>query len=396
MAVTERTKKLTPLLKYPGGKERELKYILPQLPKDCERFFDPFVGGGAVYFAISADEYFINDKSSELIRLYEMVRAGNETFLRTLEAADAAWKGLEKIAGEQGGQILKFYEDYKRGLLLKGQECEAPGEKTGAAADQMDETQGHASKIDDSRLLTTAALREKVHDFVQDNETQFNALLGERIAFNAELFLEEEERNLFSKLTRMAKLEAEKGSLPQEDRAENVEGALKAGFYMYFRHLYNHGADFCIGDAAATAIYLFVREFCYASMFRYNQDGEFNVPYGGISYNQKSILKKEQYFTDEALRKQLSASVIECMDFEDFLNRYQPWENDFVFLDPPYDTEFSTYAQNEFGRNAHLRLANYLINHCRGKFMLIIKNTEFIRNLYCNGMYTAIGGRLYV
>ncbi|MCD8378888.1 MAG: DNA adenine methylase [Lachnospiraceae bacterium] len=360
MAVTEQTKKLAPLLKYPGGKEKELKYILPHLPRDCERFFDPFVGGGAVYFAISADAYFINDKSSELIRLYEMVRAGDEAFLRSLAAADTVWKGLEEICREQGVKILEIYADYRRGLL------------------------------------TTAELREQIRDFVRGNAEPLCALLDERIAFDAELFLQEEERNLFHKLVRMAKLEAQKGELPLQDLKDNLEGALKAGFYMYFRDLYNHTADYGISDAAATAIYLFVREFCYASMFRYNREGEFNVPYGGISYNHKSILKKLQYFTDEALKDQLKRSVIASMDFEDFLNRCQPRENDFVFLDPPYDTEFSTYAQNEFGRNAHLRLANYLINHCEGKFMLVIKNTEFIRNLYCSGMYTAGGGRLYV
>ncbi|MCD7751443.1 MAG: DNA adenine methylase [Lachnospiraceae bacterium] len=376
MAVTEQTEKRTPLLKYPGGKEKELKYILPHLPGDCERFFDPFVGGGAVYFAISADAYFINDKSSELIRLYEMVRAGDEAFLLALTAADAAWKGLEEICREQGVKILEIYADYRDGVVPAGQDG--------------------VSRGDGRNPLTTAELREKVRDFVRDNAAQFCALLGESIAFDAELFLQEEERNLFNKLVRMAKLEAQKGELPPQDLKDNLEGALKAGFYMYFRDLYNHTADYGIPDAAATAIYLFVREFCYASMFRYNREGEFNVPYGGISYNHKSILKKVQYFKDQTLKDQLAGSVIACMDFEDFLNRYQPRENDFVFLDPPYDTEFSTYAQNEFGRNAHLRLANYLINHCQGKFMLVIKNTEFIRNLYCNGMYTAGGGRLYV
>ncbi|MCD7862071.1 MAG: DNA adenine methylase [Lachnospiraceae bacterium] len=389
MAVTERTKKLTPLLKYPGGKEKELKYILPHLPKDCERFFDPFVGGGAVYFAISADEYFINDKSAELVRLYDMIRSGDAVFLRTLEAADAAWRRLEEVSCEHCGQILAFYDEYRNGLLF-----------TGAGAEDVEketiETKRLASQTHDGKKITTVALREKVHDFVYDNAPQFLALLTESIAFDAELFLQEEERNLFNKLVRMAKLETEKGDLSPEDRADNLEGALKAGFYMYFRDLYNHTAEYGIGDAAATAIYLFVREFCYASMFRYNQNGEFNVPYGGISYNKKSILKKLRYFTDEALREQLAKSVIECMDFEDFLNRFKPREQDFVFLDPPYDTEFSTYAQNAFGRNAHLRLANYLINHCEGKFMLVIKNTDFIRNLYCSGMYTANGGRLYV
>ena len=33
---------------------------------------------------------------------------------------------------------------------------------------------------------------------------------------------------------------------------------------------------------------------------------------------------------------------------------------DFIFLDPPYDTEFSTYAKNEFGKEDQIRLANFL------------------------------------
>lgn len=33
------------------------------------------------------------------------------------------------------------------------------------------------------------------------------------------------------------------------------------------------------------------------------------------------------------------------MDFYEFMNTYKPKKNDFVFLDPPYDSEFSTYAK---------------------------------------------------
>ena len=56
--------------------------------------------------------------------------------------------------------------------------------------------------------------------------------------------------------------------------------------------------------------------------------------------------------------------------------------DDFIFLDPPYDSEFSTYAKNEFTRKDQERLANYLINHCKAKWMMIIKNTDFIFDLY--------------
>lgn len=37
--------KLSPILKYPGGKEKELKYILPNLPESCKNYYEPFVGG---------------------------------------------------------------------------------------------------------------------------------------------------------------------------------------------------------------------------------------------------------------------------------------------------------------------------------------------------------------
>jgi DNA adenine methylase len=63
---------------------------------------------------------------------------------------------------------------------------------------------------------------------------------------------------------------------------------------------------------------------------------------------------------------------------------YEPKKEDFMFLDPPYDSEFSTYAQNEFLKADHERLANYLINRLKCKWMLVIKETPFIRGLYSN------------
>jgi len=52
-----------------------------------------------------------------------------------------------------------------------------------------------------------------------------------------------------------------------------------------------------------------------------------------------------------------------------------------VFLDPPYDSDFSTYAQNTFGRDEQIRLCDCL-KHTKAKIMLVIKNTEFIYGLY--------------
>jgi DNA adenine methylase len=117
-------------------------------------------------------------------------------------------------------------------------------------------------------------------------------------------------------------------------------------------------------------------------MFRYNRRGAFNVPYGGISYNRKDLARKIAYMRSPELQRYLSNTVIENMDFEAFLLKHKPQANDFIFLDPPYDSEFSTYAQNEFGMRDQERLATYLLKQCQAKFMLVIKNTPAILNLY--------------
>ena len=360
MAIREKEVKLFPVIKYPGGKEKELKYILPNLPENCRRYFEPFIGGGAVYFSLDAEAYYINDKSTELIHLYTMIQSQNQDFLEKLTAIDNSWTVLELLADRYMEELVNLYFEFK------------------------------------NHGLDVTGLNDAVSTFVLKNAEEFNGLLREKIQIAISNFVIEIIKSLKNKMVRMKKLESEKGDLPYEDVVSNLEGALKNAFYMHFRYLYNHVEEFEIEVPLATAIYFFVREFCYASMFRYNRQGKFNVPYGGISYNKKSVIKKLQYFQNEQLVEQLNRTQIENKDFEEFFQLHVPEDTDFIFLDPPYDTEFSTYAKNEFGKQDQKRLADFLIHRCRAYFMLIIKNTEFIRSLYPAGERTASGRELYV
>jgi DNA adenine methylase len=123
-------------------------------------------------------------------------------------------------------------------------------------------------------------------------------------------------------------------------------------------------------------------------MFRYNAHGEFNVPYGGIGYNGNSLDKKIQYISHSGIQNKLKNTTIENMDFYDFMTSHKTMKDDFIFLDPPYDTEFSTYDQNEFTQKDQRRLANYLIKEANCKWMIVIKNTDFIHSLYNeNGVF---------
>ncbi len=151
---------------------------------------------------------------------------------------------------------------------------------------------------------------------------------------------------------------------------------------MHLRYLYNMLPTMSIAPGVASAIFFFVRENAYASMFRYNRSGSFNVPYGGITYNRKDLGRKIASLRSRDLQAHLSNTVLENLDFEEFLGKYPPQAGDFLFLDPPYDSDFSTYTRNEFGPRDQERLANYVLTRCPARFLLVIKNTPLIRALY--------------
>ncbi|MEQ8225144.1 MAG: DNA adenine methylase [Candidatus Eremiobacterota bacterium] len=44
---------MNPLIKWPGGKRREYKYIDSLIPA-CTRYIEPFFGGGAIFFSFTA------------------------------------------------------------------------------------------------------------------------------------------------------------------------------------------------------------------------------------------------------------------------------------------------------------------------------------------------------
>ena len=342
-------KKLYPLLKWAGGKEKELKFIIPNLPTVFNNYYEPFVGGGAVYTAIQANKSYINDKSEELINLYRILKSSERTnFFVALSEIIHNWDLLGKVAKNNADFFITLYKKYSDDKINIGE------------------------------------LTDKLYEFILSHSEEFNGMFSVIFNFNIENFISEIKKNLIRKIKRMKVLEKEKQKLPDTDILANIETALKSAFYMHFRHLYNNTKKYKLNIHFSTAIFLFIRNYAYSGMFRYNSKGEFNVPYGGIGYNNKNFEKKIDYLKSSALQKHLSNTIIECMDFEDFFEKHTPTKNDFIFLDPPYDTEFSTYAQNEFNRKDQERLANYLINKTKAKWMLIIKNTDFIFNLYSN------------
>lgn len=77
-----------PLLKWAGGKRQLLGLILSRLPARIDTYFEPFVGGGAVFFALANERRFkravLADQNEELVETYLAVQRDVTSVIREL------------------------------------------------------------------------------------------------------------------------------------------------------------------------------------------------------------------------------------------------------------------------------------------------------------------------
>jgi DNA adenine methylase len=350
---------IKPFVKWPGGKSEEIGIIHRYMPNDIENYIEPFLGGGACFLSLDIDIYaraYVNDFSYELISLFRMIKGNNEAFNNYLQDIWKFWTSAGWFSREYYNVIRDIYRKYKDNTV--------------------DEVQ----------------LKMLVIQFIDDRVSMLVEELPNSLNINGNRLINEFNKSLLSKLKNIKRKELKDGDLPETDYESNFEAGIRASIYTYYRYLYNNIKHYNIDEELHIALFFYLREFCYSSMFRYNDDGEFNVPYGGLSYNNKKFISKIEYTKTKELSSILERAEFYNVDFEEFLRTIEINSNDFMFLDPPYDGGFSSYANNSFEQEDQIRLANYLVNECQCRFMLIIKNTDFIAELYENRANISIMG----
>ena len=77
-----------PILKWAGGKRQLLDALYARFPESYDRYHEPFVGGGALFFDLEPDAATINDANPRLVSLYETVRDDPEGLIDRLERFD--------------------------------------------------------------------------------------------------------------------------------------------------------------------------------------------------------------------------------------------------------------------------------------------------------------------
>ena len=65
---------MKPFTKWTGGKRKLLPQLLALMPEHYNTYYEPFVGGGALFFELAPENAVINDFNSELINAYRQIQ----------------------------------------------------------------------------------------------------------------------------------------------------------------------------------------------------------------------------------------------------------------------------------------------------------------------------------
>ena len=76
MAKKSKNKLVSPFLKWVGGKRQLIPAIMEHLPKNINNlnYYEPFIGGGALFFHLQPQNAFINDFNEELVNVYNVIK----------------------------------------------------------------------------------------------------------------------------------------------------------------------------------------------------------------------------------------------------------------------------------------------------------------------------------
>ena len=252
---------MNPVLKYRGGKSKEIPRFLQYIPDNFNRYIEPFLGGGAVYFHIEPEMAILNDINTRLMTFYDQLK-----------------------------------NQYPQMRL------------------QLDELQ---------------------HQY-EENQLAYRRL---------------------------------KAQHPDEKVPNENED-----LYYRIRELFNHPDDTYLDGV----LYFFINKTAYSGMIRYNNSGEYNVPFGRYpNFNTNLITPRHSEL--------LQTADLFNLDYSEIFDMAE--NDDFIFLDPPYDCVFNDYGNidmmNGFDEEQHRRLAADFTNlPC--PTLMIIGKTPLTEELYGN------------
>jgi DNA adenine methylase len=123
-------------------------------------------------------------------------------------------------------------------------------------------------------------------------------------------------------------------------------------------------------DQTQALLFYYLNRTGFNGLCRFNNKGEFNVPFGRY----KTITYSPDFLEYQDL---LGSWAFSCGDFAQIPLQ----DNDFIYADPPYDQVFTKYSQHDFTWVDQERLARWLAQH-PGRVVVSNQATDRILALY--------------
>lgn len=142
---------------------------------------------------------------------------------------------------------------------------------------------------------------------------------------------------------------------------------------LFYEHRDRFNALVLTGEGATTeaaALFYYLNRTGFNGLCRFNQSGAFNVPFG--RYSRIAYTRDFTPYRELLSRWAFTNCDVEAVPVE---------RNDFIYADPPYDVEFTTYSKGGFSWDDQERTAEWLAKH-PGPVVLVNQATPRIEKLY--------------
>ena len=103
-----------PIVKWVGGKRQLIFELLKNMPKSYNRYFEPFIGGGALFFELQPDNAYISDMNEELINLYQVVRDEVDELICDLQKHDISKEYFMEIRNVDRTEEYQNWSDVQK------------------------------------------------------------------------------------------------------------------------------------------------------------------------------------------------------------------------------------------------------------------------------------------
>ena len=83
---------MKPIIKYRGGKSKEINNFIEFIPNQYDRYIEPFAGGAALFFYLAPNAALINDINSRLVNFYSAVRENFDSLKAELTRLELTYR----------------------------------------------------------------------------------------------------------------------------------------------------------------------------------------------------------------------------------------------------------------------------------------------------------------